>query len=207
MGNERRWNHNIHYYDLVLDAAPAQARTALDVGTGDGLLAVRLAERIPEVTGIDADADILARAQPGADVSGQPGADANVSWILGDVLTEPLPEAHYDVVAAVATVHHFPELTAGLRRLADLTAPGGVLVVIGLARNSTLSDLVYDAVGAVQHRIYARTRGFWQHNAPVQMRFPHTYAEVEQIAATVLPGMTWRRLPLWRYAITWHKPE
>lgn len=31
---DRRWNHNIHYYDIALAAAP-MARTALDVGTGD----------------------------------------------------------------------------------------------------------------------------------------------------------------------------
>lgn len=37
------------------------------------------------------------------------------------------------------------------------------------------------------------------------MRFPHTYDEVRQIAAETLPGMQCRRLPLWRYAITWRK--
>lgn len=197
MRNESRWNHNTHYYDIVLDAAPPHASTALDVGTGDGLLAVRLAEKIPEVTGIDSDVDIIARAQ-----SATPD---NITWIIGDALTHALPEAHYDIVATVATVHHFPDLEVGLRRLAKLTAPGGALVVIGCARSSTVRDYGYELVGAVQHQILSRTRGFWQHNAPVQMQFPHTYTEVEQTAATVLPGMTWRRLPLWRYAITWRK--
>ncbi|BBX38157.1 type 11 methyltransferase [Mycolicibacterium mageritense DSM 44476 = CIP 104973] len=198
MRKERdRWNHNTHYYDIALAAAPPTARTALDVGTGDGLLAVRLAEKIPEVTGIDSDAASIARAQS--------STDANITWLTGDALTYDLPEAHFDLVATVATVHHFPDLVAGLQRLADLTAPGGALVVIGCARSSTVHDYAYELIGAVQHQILSRTRGFWQHNAPVQMQFPHTYAEVRRIAATVLPGMTWRRLPLWRYAITWHK--
>lgn len=193
------WNHNTEYYDVVLDAAPSTAHTALDVGTGDGLLAARLAETIPEVTGIDSDADIIARAES--------GTSAHVRWIVGDVLTYALPESHYDLVAAVATVHHFPDLACGLQRLANLTAPGGAVVVIGCARSSTVCDYAHDAVGVVQHQILSRTRGFWQHNAPVQMQFPHTYTEVEQIAATVLPGMRWRRLPLWRYMIRWNKPR
>lgn len=197
MSNEHRWNHNTHYYDLVLEAAPSAARTAVDIGTGDGLLAIQLAAKIPEVTGIDSDADIIDLARS--------STSSHIDWITGDALTSTLPEAHYDLVAAVATVHHFPDLADGLQRLADLAAPGGVLVVIGCARSSTLSDYVFDSVGAVQHQVLSRTRGFWQHNAPVQLQFPHTYAEVKQIAAAVLPGMVWRRLPLWRYAITWHK--
>lgn len=198
--NERnRWNHNTHYYDIVLDSAPPTARTALDVGTGDGLLAVRLAEKISEVTGIDSDANVINLAQS--------STSTNVTWITGDALTFALAEAHYDLVAAVATVHHFPDLAAGLKRLAGLTAPGGTLVVIGCARSSTVHDYAYELIGAVQHQVLSRTRGFWQHNAPVQMQFPHTYTEVKQIATTALPGMAWRRLPLWRYAITWRKPN
>ena len=195
--NKHRWNHNTHYYGLVLEAASCTARTAVDIGTGDGLLAVQLAEKIPDVTGIDSDADILGLARS--------STSADIAWINADALTTTLPESHYDLVATVATVHHFADLAGGLQRLADLTAPGGVLVVIGCARSSTLRDYVFDIVGAVQHQFYSRVRGFWQHNAPVQMQFPHTYAEVKQIASVVLPGMAWRRLPLWRYAITWHK--
>lgn len=193
-----RWNHNIHYYDLAVNAAPAAARTALDVGTGDGLLAARLAEQIPEVTGIDTDAGIIAHAGSGTSA-------ANITWITGDAMASPLPQAHYDLVAAVATVHHFPDLEAGLQRLAALTAPGGALAVIGCARSSTVHDHALDALGVVQHQVLSRTRGYWQHNAPVQMQFPHTYAEVKKTATTVLPGMVWRRLPLWRYSIIWRK--
>lgn len=196
---QHRWNHNTHYYDIVLDAVLPGVRTALDVGTGDGLLAARLVEKVPEVTGIDSDADVINLARS--------STSADIAWITGDVLTYDLPVAGYDLVAAVATIHHFPDLAAGLQRLADLVASDGTLVVIGCARSSTLLDHTYDAIGAVQHHLLSRTRGFWQHNAPVQMQFPHTYTEVKQSAATGLPGMGWRRLPLWRYAITWHNTK
>ncbi|MCS3844440.1 bifunctional 2-polyprenyl-6-hydroxyphenol methylase/3-demethylubiquinol 3-O-methyltransferase UbiG [Microbacterium sp. AK031] len=54
-----RWNNNIHYHRRILDAVPAGARTALDFGTGNGLLAADLHERVPDVTGIDIDAAVL----------------------------------------------------------------------------------------------------------------------------------------------------
>ncbi|OZD70547.1 SAM-dependent methyltransferase [Rhodococcus sp. 06-1059B-a] len=193
------WNHNVHYYDLAVNAATSPACAALDVGTGDGLLSVRLADKFAEVAGIDPDASVIAHARTNT-------AD-NITWIVGDVLTYDLPDGHYDLVAAVATVHHFPDLEHGLQRLANLTAAGGALVVIGCARSSSVRDYVYELMGVIQHQYYSRTRGFWQHNAPVQWEFPHTYAEVRAIAAEVLPGMRWKRLPLWRYAIVWHKPS
>lgn len=140
--------HNTHYYDIALEAAPSTARTALDVGTGDGLLAVRLADKILRFTSIDSDADIIARAQS--------GAPDNITWTTGDALNYPLPEAHYDLVVAVAAVHHFPDFAAGLGRLASLVAPDGALVVIGCARSSSLHDYAHDLMGIVQHQVCDR---------------------------------------------------
>ncbi|NJP89491.1 class I SAM-dependent methyltransferase [Nonomuraea sp. FMUSA5-5] len=191
-----RWNHNTHYHHLALEAVAPAARTALDVGTGDGLLATALRELVPHVTAIDLDPEVLDRAR---------ATSADVDWVVGDVMSSPLPEGHFDVVTSIATVHHLPDLGAALTRLASLTAPGGALVVIGCARNGHPRDYLMDLAGIVQHQVLSRTRGFWNHTAPVQMTFPHTYAQVKQVASAVLPGMRWRRLPLFRYAVVWRK--
>ncbi|WP_131758150.1 class I SAM-dependent methyltransferase [Actinomadura fibrosa] len=192
-----RWNHNTHYHRLVLEAVAPGAGTALDVGAGDGLLAAELREVVPRVTAIDVDSAVLERAR---------ATGADVEWVVGDVMSSPLPEAHFDVVASIAAVHHLPDLGAALARLASLTAPGGALVVIGCAKSGGPRDYLMDAVGVVQHQVLSRTRGHWHHTAPIKMTFPHTYAQVKRIASAVLPGMRWRRLPLFRYAIVWHKP-
>jgi ubiquinone/menaquinone biosynthesis C-methylase UbiE len=193
----RRWNHNTHHHRLVLNEVGPGARTALDVGTGDGLLAADLRERVPEVTGIDRNAEVVKRAR-------QSGAD--VHWVVADVMTAALPSNHFDIVASITAVHHLPDLADGLRKMAALTAPGGVLVVIGCARSAGPVDFVFDAIGFTQHQYYARTRGKWSHSAPIELHYPHTYAQVRRIAADALPGMRWRRLPLFRYAVTWRKP-
>lgn len=116
MGDERRsrWNHNIQYHGVILAEVPAGARSALDAGTGDGMLAAELRASIPDVVAIDLDESVLARA-----AVEHPG----IHWVHGDVMTHAFGR-RFDVVASVAVVHHLPDLAAALRRLASLTAPG-----------------------------------------------------------------------------------
>jgi 2-polyprenyl-3-methyl-5-hydroxy-6-metoxy-1,4-benzoquinol methylase len=191
-----RWNHNIHYHQLVLDAIPDDAVSALDVGTGDGLLAADLARKGLDVTAVDLDQDVVESAR--VEFSG-------IDFIIGDVMTYEF-RSKFDFVGTVATVHHLASLPAALRRLADLTASGGVLVVVGLARSTRLRDFAMDAVGVIQHRWLSWRRGLWEHSAPTVWPPPHSYAEVHQTAAAELPGVTWRKLPMFRYALVWHKP-
>lgn len=195
---DARWNHNLHYHRLILDAVPAGARTALDVGTGDGLLARDLHRIVPDVTGIDSDAGVLERAR---------AVDPGVTWVHGDTLTHPFAPGSFDVVASVAVLHHFPDPAAALTRLAELTAPGGLLVVVGLARSATPTDYAWELAGIAQHQWLRRRRGYWDHTAPTVWPPPHRYREVRAVARRVLPGVRWRHLPLWRYALLWRKPS
>lgn len=191
-----RWNHNIHYHRLILDAVPRGARSALDVGAGDGLLTQELRARVPQVTAVDLDRTVTARGR---------AAVPRATWIRADVMTHAF-DRRFDVVASMATLHHLPDLGGGLRRLADLTEPGGVVVIVGLAANNGVRDRAYDALGALHHRWHVRNREYWEHTAPIVWPPPHTYREVRDVARAVLPSAGWRRLPMWRYALTWHKP-
>ena len=55
-----------------MSAVPSAAKTALDVGPGDGLLAAHLRRKVAEVTGIDCDAEVIGWARDGS---------AEVAWI------------------------------------------------------------------------------------------------------------------------------
>ena len=197
-GARDRWNHNIHYHRIVLDAVPEHARSALDVGTGNGLLAADLAAVLPQVTAIDRDAGVLESARR---------ESPSVAWVHGDALEHPFPPGSFDVVASVATVHHLPDLDEALRRFAELTAPGGVVAIVGIGRTSRVRDVLLHLAGAVQHRYLRRRRGYWEHSAPMVWPPPHTYAQVRRAARAVLPGVRWTQLPMWRYALVWTKPR
>jgi 2-polyprenyl-3-methyl-5-hydroxy-6-metoxy-1,4-benzoquinol methylase len=197
-----RWNHNTHYHRLALRYA-ATARTALDVGCGEGYLTRELHEAgTPRVTGVDADPSQVDRARDQARELGV--GEPSLRYLVGDVLDTPSDE-QFDLVTCYATLHHL-DLDAGLRRLAALTAPGGHLVVVGLAGVRSPSDLAISVAAVPVAAVVDRTRGVWDHGAPVAEP-SHGYGDVRRLAREVLPGARWRRRLYWRYSLVWTAPR
>lgn len=192
-----RWNHNLHYHPVILAAVPSPCRRALDVGCGEGTLARALRARADEVVGLDRDAASIALAREQG-----PG---DVDYVLGDLRTHPLEPASFDLVTAVASLHHMDAADA-LHRMADLLRPGGVLAVIGLARSRFPADLPYELAAVVAHRWFRLTRTRWEHPSPIVWPPPETYAGMRELAERVLPGVRYRRHLLWRYSLVWVKP-
>lgn len=192
-----RWNHNTHYHRVVLRALPPGARQALDVGCGDGDLLAELASHVPTVVGIDADAGVVGRARhtvPQATVE------------HGDFLAFPFDASSFDLVTAVASVHHM-DLETALRRMADLVAPGGVIVVVGLARPTSSLDRAADAAGVVIGAVLRLLLGYREVQAPTVWPPPLSYAECRRVCLQVLPGARFRRRLLFRYTVEWTRPR
>jgi 2-polyprenyl-3-methyl-5-hydroxy-6-metoxy-1,4-benzoquinol methylase len=192
-----RWNHNLHLHRVVLDAVPPGAQRALDVGCGEGMLARDLHHAVPEVVGLDLHEPSLALARS------QPDGDGT-TYVLGDVLDHPFEPASFDVVASIAALHHV-DAVAGLEAMRDLVRPGGVLVVVGLARSRFPRDLPWELAGAISTRWLKRSRTYWEHSAPIVWPPPETFCGMERIAGQVLPGVQYRRHVLWRYSLVWAK--
>lgn len=199
-GARSSWNHNTHFHPLVLRGLRPGA-TALDVGSGEGLLTRRmLAAGAGHVTGLDASGPMVELAR--ALSVGEPRS-ADLDYVVADVLDATHVGA-FDLVACVATLHHLG-LDRGLERLRELTAPGGRLVVVGLARPSTPLDRTLSAWSIPANRVTTAARGYWEHPAP--LRDPdETYADVRAAAARALPGSTFRSRLYWRYTIEWRAP-
>lgn len=193
----RRWNHNLHYGRRLLARIPAGANDALDVGCGDGWLVRELRQQVGHVVGIDPDVACIAAARCANCTDG-------VEYFQGDFLSWPFRPASFDVVTAVASLHHFDE-EAALRRMAVLLRPGGVLGVVGLARTGSPRDLVFDLGGVVANRAHTLTTTPWETPAPKVWPPPSTYGQLRRLSATVLPGRTFRRGVMWRYLLTWTK--
>jgi 2-polyprenyl-3-methyl-5-hydroxy-6-metoxy-1,4-benzoquinol methylase len=192
------WNHNIHYHDIVLSAVPPSCRRALDVGCGEGLLARKLARRCDEVVAIDADCDTVSRAQS----SGTP--DSRITFLKGDVMTQSLSVEGYDLITAIATLHHLPLISA-LKRFRDLLTPGGTLAIIGLYRLHTLEDYAWAAAGLPASRILRFRHGHDEVCAPI--REPQeTLREIRNACDAMMPGAAMQRRLLFRYSLIWRKP-
>jgi SAM-dependent methyltransferase len=128
------------------------------------------------------------------------------SHVLGDFLAHPFELRSFDVVAAaVASLHHMDAARA-LARMKQLLRPGGALVVIGLARSQFPKDLGWEIAGALNDRLHRVTKTFWHHPSPIVWPPPVTYDDMRRLAA-MLPGARYHRHLLWRYSITWTKPD
>ncbi|HEX4442948.1 MAG TPA: class I SAM-dependent methyltransferase [Galbitalea sp.] len=194
------WSHNIAYFPFIVNAARERARhSAIDVGTANGMLAAELAEFIPSVVGLDAQAEQVesaAAAHPNV-----PG----LRFVVGDVLTTHCDGEPYDFVACSATLHHM-ETDAGLNRLRDLTAPGGTLVIVGLAFDSTPWDRIVHIATRVPIRLARARHGWYQHGGPVAGP-KESWTEIRRLVSIALPGARFRKRLYWRYSVVWNRPD
>ncbi len=152
---------------------------------------------VPEVVGIDTDESSIAAARSDLGAS-------DVDYVLGDVLNYPFELGSFDLVAAVASLHHMDAETA-LVRLGSLLRPGGVLAVVGLARSS-LGDLPIEVAAVLPDRLRRRRAPYWQHPSPIVWPPPESYPSMRGVAIRVLPGVRFRRRLYWRYTLVWTKP-
>lgn len=193
LGGPERWNSNLHAFDELLAAVPTGARRGLDVGCGEGETARRLRRRVPTVVGLDNDLASIELARSRGD---------DIDYLHGDLEGVDLPTGAFDVVSAVAMLHHLDQ-RAGLEKLAALVRPGGVLLVVGLARSRSLVDFARDARDALAVRRYTFTRDVWETPAPKLWPPPFTYAEARTASLSVLPDCHFKRVGYFRYGLTW----
>jgi ubiquinone/menaquinone biosynthesis C-methylase UbiE len=105
-------------------AAPAAGEAVLDVGCGTGSLAAMLARREPRasIAGVDADAEMLARAR---------AKDPAIDWREARAEALPFADDSFDLVVSSLFFHHLPAggkraVAAEVRRV---LRPGGRLAI------------------------------------------------------------------------------
>jgi SAM-dependent methyltransferase len=122
------------FYDRVAAevAAARPVGRVLDVGSGPGRLAVRLAQVAPrlEVHGVDIARSMVARATRRAE---RAGLSDRVRFTVGDAARLPFPEAHFDGVVSTLTLHHLKDPARALAEVHRVLKPGGEVWIYDLA--------------------------------------------------------------------------
>lgn len=114
--------------DLDIVAGLAAARTddiCLDVATGAGHTALRLARGALFVIGVDIAPGMLAEARRLARDRGL----GNTAFLIGDALALPFPAGCFDVVTCRIAAHHFHDAGGFAREAARVLRAGGRLVI------------------------------------------------------------------------------
>lgn len=203
------WSHNEYFHGWILRNLPARRDTAVDVGCGMGGLAGKLAGRFRHVTGIDADEEMAAVAS--ARLRDVPRVSIHRCSFAE--FRSTADDGGADLITMVAVLHWL-DLDGTLAKIPALLAPGGRLLVVGLARPDSVADLAFDVVsgvanpvmGMIKHPRLARHAPDGQPVVPVTDPTT-TFAEITAAARTHLPGVTVRRRMFFRYTLRWDKPQ
>ncbi len=122
------------FYSLVADeltAAYAKGKV-LEVGSGPGGLALRIAARAPQMELIvsDVSPDMVDLARRHIESAGL------AQWVctqVADVTVLPFPDAGFDCVVSTLSLHHWPDRASGLAEIYRVLKPGGEALIYDLA--------------------------------------------------------------------------
>ncbi|WP_176793820.1 class I SAM-dependent methyltransferase [Rhodospira trueperi] len=113
-------HRHIRYHDYFVERL-AEGETVLDIGCGNGALALSMAERAGAlVTAIDLEAVHIEAAR-------RNHAHPNITYVVGDALEE-IPNDRFDTVVMSNVLEHLPERPAFLRRAMGSTGARRILL-------------------------------------------------------------------------------
>ncbi len=189
------WNHNTAYYPWVQKKATS-CRTILDVGCGDGSLALFLDDGIKKIIGIDRDNHCIEKA-----CSVENGG--TVEFIC--CCFEDFPQNKtFDAIVFVASIHHMDMIKA-LQKAKSLLTPCGKLLIVGLAKPSTIIDWALEVARVLPSKILS---AFHHMQTSEELNLPTAYdyprmKEIRSIVKKELPGAKIHYALHYRYLLEW----
>jgi trans-aconitate methyltransferase len=135
---------------LVDVLAPRPGEMILDLGCGSGELAGEIAGRGARVVGLDASADMLAKARRQF-----PALD----FRLGDAASFAVPE-RFDAIFSNATLHWVPAAEAAIGQMYAHLKPGGRLVA-EMGGRGNVDQIVGAVLRQLQRRGYSLAAAHW----------------------------------------------
>ena len=132
---------------LASAAGPLAGKRVVDLACGTGDIAFELAARGARVTGLDITHRMVQLAryknQPSPKPRGatpEPRAPSpesrSPSFVTGDMMALPFPDAHFDVVTTGYGLRNVPGLEGALREAARVLRPGGLLLSLDFNKPS-----------------------------------------------------------------------
>jgi demethylmenaquinone methyltransferase / 2-methoxy-6-polyprenyl-1,4-benzoquinol methylase len=122
-GRDRRWKE-----ELVTLAGVQPGTRALDLAAGTGDIAFALADRGARVAALDITHRMLQIA------SGKREPSAPVTFVTGDMMSLPFPDATFDLVTTGYGIRNVPAIEPAIDEIRRVLRPGGLLLSLDFDR-------------------------------------------------------------------------
>jgi SAM-dependent methyltransferase len=191
----------------LLGHLPDQCEDVLEIGCGAGEATRMLAARASRVVALDLSPVMVEAARS------RSAGVANIEYHVADAMTWDYPDARFDAVVSIATLHHLP-LEPMIAAMERTLRPGGVLLILDLVDRSHPAYLPLDAMAWLS-RGWARLRGEERKSAELRRAYEDHGAhdrylrpgEARVRFARLLPGARVTHHLRWRYSVVWRKPS
>jgi SAM-dependent methyltransferase len=201
------WDHNSHYYPVLLKYLPAPCTHALEIGCGTGGFARVLATRGAPVVALDLSPRMIALARQ------RTPPEFPIDFQVADVMQGELPAAHFDCIVSIATAHHLP-FDAFIAKIIPALTDCGVLLLLDLFEPVGFVEQFISACAVPLNIVLRLFHGLpWRDSDEVRCAWAahgahETYLTLPQLrqhCARWLPGVQINRHLLWRYSLIWQK--
>lgn len=188
---------------FLLRQIPPEAKTALDVGCGDGVISRAIAARGISTLGIDASPKMIELARS------QSAGSPSIEYRVADILSNPVPPSKFDVVVSVAMAHHAP-LERVVEYLASAVAPGGRVIIQDVTTRPGIRNLPINGIAWFARRL-GLLPGIERRRVRVQQLYDRhgagekylNQSDVEDVYRQILPGARIHHHLGWRYTAVW----
>jgi len=190
------WNHN-YAYNRWVSKRIGKRNSILDVGCGSGTLALSLRTDDNNILGIDISESSIKKAN-------KKNPYSNVSFIQTTFEDFQANSKGFDAIVFVASIHHM-DMANAIDKAKKLLTKNGVLIIVGLAKPSSLFDWIVEVARIIPSQIVSsikKNTTSEELELDVLYKFP-TMNEVRQICKERLCGYTLRYGLHYRYLLSW----
>lgn len=193
---ETPWNHNYAYNSWIAKRVGNRKRI-LDVGCGNGTLALFLRTETNYVIGIDPSASAVPKAN-------EANMYSNVDFVQTDFESFEAGGEKFDAIIFVASLHHM-DMAAAVEKAKHLLEKDGILIIVGLAKPSSVIDWAVEAARVIPSRIVSTIKKnvtSEELNIEVSYDLP-TMSEVRRLCNDCLRSHKIKYGLHYRYLLTW----
>ncbi len=124
-----------NFVDAALNIGPEKGKV-LDIGTGSGLITIKMYEKNPklEIIGLDLSIEMIKKAQENSKAS---NLQNKITFLVGDASNLPFQNSYFDLVSCNHLIHHLDSPVPLFNEIARIAKDDAAIMIRDVRRQRT----------------------------------------------------------------------